>query len=55
MKTAKEQVEEIRLHRADKEKAQALLREIRDSETATCTEKLEAIKLLEELNRETKY
>ena len=51
MKSAKEHVEEIRLLRADKEKALAILREIRDSETATYTEKLEAIKLLDELTK----
>lgn len=51
MKTAKEQVEELHLLKADKEKAGEILREIRDSETATYTEKLEAIKLLEELTK----
>lgn len=47
MKTAKEQVEEIRAAREDREKALALCREIRDSETSTPTEKLEAMKLIE--------
>jgi len=51
MKTGREQVEELRLLRADKEKALALCREIRDSETATYTEKLEAVRLIQELQK----
>lgn len=54
MKTGKDKVEEIRLERADREKALALCREIRDSETATYTEKLEAVRLIQELQDKKK-
>ena len=46
MITANEAAKELRTEKDDLEKAKALCREIRDSETASLTEKLEAIKLL---------
>ena len=49
MKTGKEQAEELRLLRADKEKARAICRQIRDNEDATDSDRLEAIRILNDM------
>ena len=55
MITANEAAKELRTEKDDLEKAKALCREIRDSETASLTEKLEAIKLLHVLTSNTNF
>lgn len=53
--TGKDKAELIRFAKIDRERATAICREIRDSETATYTEKLEAMKLLNSIQSMSIY
>ncbi len=54
MTTAREMAEKLRIEKADRERAKTLCREIMDSEAATFTEKLEAIKILHTITSENR-